>query len=112
MAEEVRYLVLPANHEPTEMMELTEKPFDSPTSGIAAPEGDHLEWTSGALREASDHLIAVALGKSTIQTVAVVGFVADQSRWEGVEEALPEDTSTSWLSCGGALSILTAKGRL
>jgi hypothetical protein len=38
-----------------------------------------------------DHFNAVALGQSTIQTVAVVGFVADQSRWEDVEEALPED---------------------
>lgn len=81
-------------------------------SAIAGHEGDHREWTSGALPDASDHLIVVALGKSTIQTVAVVGFVANQPRWEGVEEALPEDTSTSWLSCGEALSILTAKGRL
>ena len=45
----------------------------------------------------SDHLNAVALGKSTIQTVAVVGFVADRSRGEGVEEAQPEDPTTSWL---------------
>ena len=62
MAVEVRDLVLPRITSPTEMMELSEKRFDSPTSAIAAPEGDHLEWTSGALRDASDHLIAVALG--------------------------------------------------
>ena len=56
----------------------------------------------------SDHLNAVALGKSTIQTVAVVGFVADRSRGEGVEEAQPE-AATSWLSCGEALSIPTSE---
>jgi hypothetical protein len=37
-AEEVLYVVLPANHKPTEMMEPSEKPFDSPTSaGTAHP---------------------------------------------------------------------------
>ena len=38
-----------------------------------------------------DHLDAVALGQVAIQTVAVVGFVADQSCRESVEEAVPED---------------------
>jgi hypothetical protein len=38
-----------------------------------------------------DHLDAVTLGQVTIQTVTVVGFVADQSCREGVEEAVSED---------------------
>ena len=69
MAEEVLYVVLPANHEPTEMMEPS----------------DQLGWTSGALRDAERSSHCRSARQSTIQTVAVVGFVADQSRWEGVE---------------------------
>lgn len=38
-----------------------------------------------------DHLDTVALGQVSIQTVTVVGFVADQSCGEGVEEAVSED---------------------
>jgi hypothetical protein len=35
-----------------------------------------------------DHLDAIALGQISIQAVSVIGFVADQSRREGVEEAV------------------------
>jgi hypothetical protein len=59
-----------------------------------------------------DHLDAVPVVQATIQTVTVIGFVADQSRREGVQKAVSEDASTSWLSCGDALSMLTARGRL
>jgi hypothetical protein len=38
-----------------------------------------------------DHLDALTLGQVRIQTVTVVGFVADQSRREGVEEAVSEE---------------------
>ena len=38
-----------------------------------------------------NHLDSITVGQITIQAVAVVSFIADQSRWEGVEEALPED---------------------
>jgi hypothetical protein len=38
-----------------------------------------------------DHLDAVALGQVTIQTVTVIGSVADQSCREGIEEAASED---------------------
>ena len=51
---------------------------------------------------------AVVVGQVAIRSVAVLGFVADQSCREGIEEAVPEDPS-SWLSCGEALSILTAR---
>ena len=42
----------------------------------------------------------------------IVRLVADQSFGEEVEEAVREDPSTSWLSCGATLSTLTARGRL
>ena len=38
-----------------------------------------------------DHLDAIAFGQISIQAVTVIGFVADQSRREGVEEAVSED---------------------
>ena len=38
-----------------------------------------------------DHLDVLTLGQVRIQTVTVVGFVADQSRREGVEEAVSEE---------------------
>jgi hypothetical protein len=38
-----------------------------------------------------DHRDAIVLGQLTIQPVAVMGFVTDQSRGEPVEEAVPED---------------------
>jgi hypothetical protein len=38
-----------------------------------------------------DHLDAIVLSKIAVQAVTVVGFVADQSRREGIEEAMPEE---------------------
>ena len=38
-----------------------------------------------------DHLDAIAVSQISVQAVAVVSFVADQSRREGAEEAVPED---------------------
>jgi hypothetical protein len=47
---------------------------------------------SGALHDAGRyHLDAIALGQISIQAVAVIGFVADQSHREGVEEAVSEE---------------------
>src|ERR1700692_4670691 len=50
-----------------------------------------------------DHFYPVTLGQIAVQSVTVIGFVADQSRRERVEEAVPGTPSTSWLSCGEAL---------
>jgi hypothetical protein len=65
-AEEVLCVVLAANYEPTEMMEPSEKPFDSPTSAIAAPGATILGGLSSHSAMRSDHLNALALGQSTI----------------------------------------------
>jgi len=73
------------------MMEPSEKSFDSPTSAVAAQRATVLSGLPAHSAMRSYHLNAVVLGQSTIQSVAVIGFVADQSRWEGVEEAVPED---------------------
>ena len=57
------------------MMEPGKQSFDSPTSAVAAQRA----------------LDAIALGQISIQAVTVIGFVANQSRREGVEEAVSED---------------------
>jgi hypothetical protein len=90
-AEEVLDVVLPADHEPTKMMEPSEKSFHSPTSAVAAQRTTILRRRPACSAMGCDHLDAVTLGQIPIQTVTVVSFVADQSRREGVEEAVSED---------------------
>ena len=90
-AEEVLDVVLPANHKPTEMMEPSEKAFYSPTPAVAAQRTTILRRRPALSAMGCDHLDAVTLSQVPIQTVTVVGFVADQSRREGVEEAVSED---------------------
>ena len=90
-AEEVLDVVLPTNHQPAKMMEPSEKSFHSPTSAVAAQRATILGRRPSLYAVRCDHLDTVALGQVSIQTVAVVGFVADQPRRKGVEEAVPED---------------------
>jgi len=72
-----------------------------------------LAWVHGAAPAVRrDHFDAVTLSEIPIQPVPIVRLVADQSFGEEVEEAVREDPSTSWLSCGATLSTLTARGRL
>ena len=84
-------MVLPADHQPTKMMEPSEESFHSPTSAIAAQLTTILRRRPALSAMGCDHLDAVTLGQVPIQTVTVVGFVADQSRREGVEETVSED---------------------
>jgi hypothetical protein len=52
-----------------------------------------LSWRSSLSSMWRDHLNAIVLGQLAVQPVAVVGFVADHSRGERVEEeALSEDS--------------------
>jgi hypothetical protein len=90
-AEEVLDVVLPADHEPTKMMEPGKQSFDSPTSAVAAQRTTILRRRPALSAMGCDDLDAVTLGQVPIQTVTVVRFVADQSRREGVEETVSED---------------------
>ena len=73
------------------MMEASERSFHSPTSAVAAQRATILGRRPAHSAIGCDHLDAITLGQVTIQTVTVVAFVADQSRREGVEEAVSED---------------------
>jgi hypothetical protein len=109
-------VVLPADHQPPKMMEPGKKSFDSPASAVAPQRATILCWRPALSTMRGDHLDTIALSQISIQAVTVIGFVADQSWREGFEEAVSEDAFNELafvrLSCGEALSILTARGRL
>jgi hypothetical protein len=84
-------VVLPADHQPTKVMEPGKKSFHLPTPAVA-PQGTAILSVHPALTAMRcDHLDAIAVSQISVQAVAVVSFVADQPRREGVEEAVPED---------------------
>jgi hypothetical protein len=60
----------------------------------------------------SDHHDPVPLSQVTVQTVTAIGPITNQSLREIVEEAVSKDAFYELLSCGEALSILKARGRL
>jgi len=72
-------------------MQPREESFQSPASAIATQGTPVLGWRSPLSAMGCDHFDPVALGQIAIQSVTVIGFVADQSCREGVEEAVPED---------------------
>jgi hypothetical protein len=85
-------VVLPADHQPTEVMKPSKKSLHSPTPAVA-PQGTAILSRLPALSAMrSDHRDAIALGQISIQAVAVVGFVADQSCRKRVEKTLREDS--------------------
>jgi len=73
------------------MMEPSEKSFHSPTSAIAAQGTAILRRRPAHSAMRCDHLDAITFGQVSIQAVTVIGFVADQSCREGVEEAVSEN---------------------
>ncbi len=73
------------------MMQPRKKSFHSPASAITTQRTPVLRWRAPFSAMGRDHFDPVALGQIAVQPVAVIGFVADQPRREGVEEAVPED---------------------
>jgi len=90
-AEEVLNVVLPADHQPTKMMQPGKQSFHSPTSSIAAQGATILRRRPALSTMRCDHLDAIAFGQISIQAVIVIDLVADQSCREGGEEAVSED---------------------
>ena len=89
-AEEVLDVVFPADHQPTKVMQPGKQLFDS-ASSVATQCTTILGRRPALSAMRCDHFDAVALSQISIQEVTVIRFVPDQSRWEGVEEAVPED---------------------
>ena len=90
-AEEVLDVVLPADHQSTKVMQPSKESFHSPTPAVPPQRATVLCGFAALSAMRCDHLDAIALGQISIQAVTVVGFVADQSRREGVEEAVSEE---------------------
>ena len=74
------------------MMQPREKPFHPPASAVATQWTAVLGWRSPLSAMGCDHFDPVALGQIAVQSVTVIGFVADQSCRERVEETVPEDS--------------------
>jgi len=90
-AEEVFDVILPTNDQATKVMELGQKSFHLPTPTVA-PQGTAILSGFPALSAMRcDHLDALAVSQISVQAVAAVSFIADQSGLEGVEEGVPED---------------------
>src|ERR1035438_10758259 len=94
-------------------MEPSEKSLDSPTFAVTGQRTTVLRRAPAHSPMRCDRLDAVPVGQVTIQTVAVIRLLSPISRAGKASRKLcPRTPSTSWLSCGDALSMLTARGRL
>jgi len=84
-------MVLPADYQPTKVMEPSEKSLHSPTSAVAAKRTTVLCRHPAHSSMRCDQLDAVTLSQVLIQAITVIGFVANQSGRESVEETLAEE---------------------
>src|SRR5271156_1051391 len=89
--EEVFRVIFPTHHDATKIMKPGEQAFDFPAATIAAQRatvlGDGLAAVPSVRR---DQLDAQGVTQALVQRIAVVGFVADQSRGSLSEESLLE----------------------
>ena len=90
-AEEVLDVILPADHQATKVMKPGKQSLHAPASPVASQRASILGRLASLPAMRRDHLDAIALRQISVQAVAVVSFVADQPRREGVEEAVSED---------------------
>src|SRR2546427_12881809 len=67
------------------------KSFHAPTPAVAPQRTAILRGFAALSAMRCDHLDGAAVSQISLQAVAVVGLVADQSRGESVEEAVPQD---------------------
>jgi hypothetical protein len=86
-AEEVFDVVFPSSDEPSEVVHPGKEPFHFPASAVAAELPSVLGLLFTVASVGGDHLDAVLIGHLLIQSVRVIGLVADQSFGELIEEA-------------------------
>jgi len=111
-AEEVLDVVLPARDQAAKIVQPGEEPLYRPASSITTQGSSILSRVLPVSAMGRDHLDVVLCPQVVVQGTAVVGFVSNQPGRELAEEAVPQCSSTSWLSCGEAAWTLTAIGRL
>ena len=86
-AEEVFDVVFPSRNQSAVVLHPGEKPFHFPSSSIAAQRASILSLALAVDSVGRDHLNAIFLGQGLIQSIRVVGLVADQPFRQFVEEA-------------------------
>jgi hypothetical protein len=104
-AEKVFRVIFPAHDDATKVMKPSEQALDLPTAAVttqgAAVLGDRLAAVPAVRR---DQLHAQSFAQALVQRVAVVGFVADQSRGSFWEKSLLEGSFDEdrfiWSSAG------------
>jgi hypothetical protein len=89
-SKEVLDVVLPSVHESAEVVHPGEEPLHFPAP-LVASQGPSVLCFGAVAAIGCDHLDAVLVFQSSVESVGVVGLVADQSRWEFVEEAASKD---------------------
>ena len=70
-------------------MEPGKESLHSPASAVAPQGTAILRGFTALTAMRGDHLDAIAVRQISVEAIAVVSFVADQPRREGVEEAVP-----------------------
>ena len=105
-------MVLPTDHQATEPVQPSEQSLDVPSLAIATQRTAILCGLASATAVRRDQFDVVFPLEPLVQPVTVVGPVANQFCRELVEKLWLRTSSTSWLSWGEALWILTARGRL
>src|ERR1700733_4690134 len=81
----------PGDHQPKKIMQPGNQSFHSATGSVATQGTTVLRPGAALAAMGCDCLDAVALCRISIQAVAVLGWLADQSLRETVEEAVSED---------------------
>ncbi len=79
------------DHQRTKVMQPSKESFHSLTPAVSSQGTAILRECSALTAMRGDHLDAIAVSHISVQAVAVVSFVADQPRREGIDEAVPED---------------------
>jgi hypothetical protein len=84
-------VVLPADHQPTKMMQPGNQSLHSPTCSVPTQGTIVLGRGAAFAAMGCDCLDAVTLRRISILAAAVIALPADQSQREAVEEAVSED---------------------
>jgi hypothetical protein len=90
-AEEVLDVVLPADNQPTKVMQPNKESFHRQPLRYRRNERPSCVGSRRSPRWGAVTLDAIVLGQISIQAVTIAGFVADQSWGKGIEEAVPEE---------------------
>src|ERR1700688_2652445 len=110
--EEIFRVIFPAHHDAAKIMKPGEQAFDFPAAAVATQRAAVLRDRFAAVPAVRrDQLHAQSFAQALVQRIAVVGFVADQSRGSSGRNLCWRVASTRIASFGLVLARCTAIGR-